>query len=403
MTEGVERSVARLPDGARALVACSGGADSVALAVAVARAGRPSAIGHVDHGLRPESAEEAGKVAALAGRLGVPFFLERIEGLQTSGPGLEAAAREGRYAALARLAVQAGAQVVLTAHTRRDQAETLLLRLFRGAGPGALSGIRRRRELAPGIELQRPLLDVPREETEKFCRENGFDFVQDPHNTDPARMRARLRALWPQLLALNPRIEEALAGAADLLAEENDLLDSLPPGLHPALQRRELLRQANAAGVHPERPHLEELLRLLEKGGGSLDLPGGRATVVFAAPLAIAAPGRYSWSCREVEISGEELTATAPFPWTLRTCRPGDRLGDEKLSDRWGAFPRALRPRLAVIEDASGRVFWAEGLGGPPGIRISPEMKPSAGRLTHERQSRVRSATMSGTPDEETR
>src|SRR6266851_1490611 len=217
-----------IPCGETLLVACSGGADSVALAAAVARTdGVRGAVGHVDHGLRPESAQEAGKVGALAERLGLPFFLERIEGLRIRGPGLEAAAREARYAALGRLAQRAGARFVATAHTRRDQAETLLLRLARGAGPGALAGVRRKRALAPGIELVRPFLDVPREATEAYCRAHGLEFVTDPHNSDPARARARLRAAWPALLELNPRLEEALAGAAAVLADEDELLSGL--------------------------------------------------------------------------------------------------------------------------------------------------------------------------------
>ena len=264
----------------RVMVACSGGADSVALAATVARhGGVTSVIGHVDHGLRPESSGEAVQVRALADRLGVPFFVERLEGLTTRASGLEAAARQGRYAALARLAKQAGATAVATAHTRRDQAETLLLRLIRGAGPGALAGVRRRRPLADGIDLIRPFLDVSRADTEAFCSAEGLAYVDDPHNSDPARTRARLRALWPQLLELNPRLEEALAGAADLLAEENDLLESLPPSSHPALQRRAILKSAVDAGVHPERGHLKALMDLLAKGRGSIDLPGGWAEV----------------------------------------------------------------------------------------------------------------------------
>src|SRR5437867_462600 len=104
------------------MVACSGGADSVALAAAVTRHGGVTvALGHVDHGLRPESAREAEQVRVLADRLGARFYLERLEDLQIRGPGLEAAARQGRYGALARLARQASVTSVATAHTRRDQ------------------------------------------------------------------------------------------------------------------------------------------------------------------------------------------------------------------------------------------------------------------------------------------
>src|SRR5262249_38520627 len=224
LAESVELAVhGGLPSDAAVLVACSGGADSVALAAATARAPARCAIGHVDHGLRPESAREAEQVRELARQLGVQFFLQKLSNLDVRKDGLEAAARTARYAALADLARTAGKTLVATAHTRRDQAETLLLRLIRGAGAGALAGIRRRRLLALGIDLGRPLPDLPRAATEAYCVARGLRWVDDPHNADPARARARLRALWPELLELNPRLEEALAAAAATFAEEDVL------------------------------------------------------------------------------------------------------------------------------------------------------------------------------------
>jgi len=406
-----------IPSRESVLVACSGGADSVALAHAA-----HCAVGHVDHGLRPESRAEAEKVQALARQFGVPFFLERIVGLRVRGPGLEAAAREARYAALARLAAKAGATLVATAHTRRDQAETLLLRLARGAGPGALAGIRRKRPLAPGIDLVRPLLGVSREDTEAWCRKHGLDFVDDPHNSDPARARGQLRAVWPALLKLNPRLEEALCGAAELLAEEDELLESLSaelrPGMSAALQRRFLLREATAAGLRPERQHLDALVALAAKGEGQLDVPGGRVTFQGGQPqfgeqaleVAVGRPGRYLWRGRELIVGEGNLTVNpdkARFPWTLRAHRPGDRLGAKKVADLWTHIPRPLRPRLAVLEDAARRVFWVEGLGkGEPGslrFEMRPEMDGLAAALTSRRRLNSGSATMKAAQDEETR
>jgi tRNA(Ile)-lysidine synthase len=436
VADSVERAVASgLPTDAIVLVACSGGADSVALAGCAARARLRCAIGHVDHGLRPESAAEADRVRDLARRLGLLFYLKRIDNLKVSGPGLEAAAREARYEALAELARAACANVVATAHTRRDQAETLLLRLFRGAGPGALAGVRRRRGLAPGIEVIRPLLDVSRAATEAWCRENGLEWVDDPHNADPARARARLRALWPALLEFNPRLEEALSGAAALFAEEGELLDALAEraaSLHPALQRRALLAAANEQGLRPEREHLDAILRLLERGEGATDLPGGRAVVKFeprGAPqpspgeVAIPAPGRYQWASRvlDVEASGgpgiEVDVSKAPFPWTLRSRLPGDRFRPaagrtKKVADLWidARIPKEQRAQLAVLADAHGRIFWVEGLrpgpacgSGGVSFRLSPEMKPSDGPLPSRRRHESRSATMGPRPDEEQR
>jgi tRNA(Ile)-lysidine synthase len=434
LTESVEQVVAKgLPADAPVLIACSGGADSVALAVSAVRVGVRCTIGHVDHGLRPDSAADAESVRELARRICTPFCVAQIEPLDLRQEGLEAAARAARYAALTRLARSAGALVVATAHTRRDQAETVLLRLIRGAGPGAVAGVRRRRALAPGIDLLRPLLDVSRADTEAYCRARGHDFLQDPHNVDPARTRARLRALWPRLLELNPRLEEALAGYADIAAEEDALLNALAePGahLHPALQRRKILLDAGAAGARPERKHLEALLALVERGEGALDVPGGRAVVRFEPPssaeggeVAVPAPGRYPWRSRVLEVfsrPGEGVAVDvrrAPFPWTLRRRRPGDRLTpaggrSRKVADllQGAGIPPEQRGELAVLADALGRVFWVEGVppsdacgDGPVGFRIRPEMKPLDGPLPSKRRHESRSATMDPRSDEEPR
>lgn len=456
LADSVATAVAEglLPRRAPLLVACSGGADSVALAAAAAQnADLQVALGHVDHGLRPESKGEAEQVRELARRLGVPFYLERLANLDIHGRGLEAAAREGRYPALARLALQAGARTVATAHTRRDQAETLLLRLVRGAGPGALAAVRRRRALGAGIDLVRPLLQVSRSDTEAFCRDQGLPFTSDPHNDDPRRTRARLRKLWPLLLELNPRLEEALAGTAESLAEEDAFLMSLLPcelGL-PALRalaapllRRALLRAAAEAGLRPERHHLAGLQKLVGRERGCLDLPGGRAEIrrgalrflptegrprkpeASPAELAIPGPGRYAFGPRELAVSagpGDGLNVDltrAPFPWTLRGHRPGDRFRPaggrtRKISDLWidAAIPREERAGLALIADAQGRIFWVEkvregdacrgAMSHIASVRFGPEMKLSAGPLALKRRPESRSATMDPRPDEEPR
>jgi tRNA(Ile)-lysidine synthase len=436
LADSVETAVhTGLPVDVPVLVACSGGADSVALAAAAAQVGARCAIGHVDHGLRPSSGVEAERVRELARTLGVPFFLHQINGLNVRDGGLEAAARTARYAALEQLARTAETPAVATAHTRRDQAETILLRLVRGAGPGALSGIRRRRPLAAGIELVRPLLDVSRAATEAYCAARGLTWVDDPHNTDPARTRARLRALWPALLALNPRLEEALAGASATFAEEDELLNALAQAgahLHPALRRRALVGAAAERGAHPERRHLQAIVRLLERGEGAVDVPGGRAVVTFEprrsppdrpGEVAVPAPGRYQWGSRALEVeaapgSGVDVDVTqAPFPWTLRGQRPGDRFRpaggrSKKVADLWidARIPRERRSSLGLLTDANGRVFWVEGLrpGAPCGrgvhsFQLRPEMKPSDGPLPSRRRHESRSATMRPRPDEESR
>jgi tRNA(Ile)-lysidine synthase len=401
-----------LPRGASLLVACSGGPDSVALTAALAtcagQLGIRIAVGHVDHALRSESAADAGQVRDLAARFGLPFHLRRLEALDVSGLGLEGAAREARYAALAGLAAQASADRVATAHTRRDQAETVLLRLARGAGAGALAGVRRRRALTGGITLVRPLLGVTREATEAYCRARGLPTIDDVHNADPRRARARLRALMPALAdALNPRLEEALAGAARIAAEEDALLDRLArealaaastadgfavdrlAAVEPALLRRALLIAAQGA-ARPERGHLEQLSAFLASGrAGRLDVPGGRAVVERRAlrfeanapplltpvDLEVPGPGVYPWAGRALHVGEGTQRADlrlAPFPWTLRKRVPGDRFRvagrpEKKLGDVWQAegIPASRRDRIPLLADARGRVFWVEGL--PPG------------------------------------
>jgi tRNA(Ile)-lysidine synthase len=405
----VERAIIAAADlfsrGASVLVACSGGADSVALAAGLARCagalGVHVAVGHVDHALRADSARDAERVRSIARRLDLPFHVVRLESLDTSRLGLEAAAREERYRALASLARAAGADLVATAHTRRDQAETVLLRLARGGGPGALAAIRRVRPLDDRVLLVRPLLDVPREATEAYCAARGLPFLADPHNADPRRARTRVRELFPVLAdALNPRLEEALAGAARLAGDEDDLLDAqarsaleaarTPDGfrtaalaaLPKALARRALLLAAQAH-ARPERRHLEAVLAALGRDF-QLDVPGGRAVIAggllrFDAKNAsstehveVIGPGRYVWCGRVLQVGEGALCVDldrAPLPWTLRHRCAGDRLEQPsgrapKIADLWSAarIPGARRSTLAVLADARGRVFWAEGV-----------------------------------------
>jgi tRNA(Ile)-lysidine synthase len=476
--------------GARILVACSGGADSVALssALAVRAAGsgaRFVALGHVDHGLRARSADEAEGVRALAERLSLPFFLSRLTGLagKLSEMGLEAAAREARYAALVALCGEAGTELIATAHTRSDQAETLLLRLARGAGPGALSGVRRVRSIGQ-VRVVRPLLGVPRAATERYCERHALPFTRDPHNLDPRRARTRIREELPRLAALlNPRLEEALAGAAALLADEDELLSSLAAqqldaarvaggfaaaalrALPPALLRRCLLAAAAEAGLRPERTHLERIGALLRKGSGAVDLPLGRAAVESSVlrfaeaskgareaaaealrEVAVPGPGRYCWGGAMLEVtqtgadgegeaSGAALPddaqdalrvdgARAPFPWLLRSPRPGDRFRpgggrEKKVSDLLidARVPRSLRSSLALLEDARGQLFFVEGLrpgevarGAPrPGISVrvwrkGRELDPFKNGLTPvKRAGSPRASMHSHRPDEEQR
>ncbi|MEV4411630.1 tRNA lysidine(34) synthetase TilS [Catellatospora sp. NPDC049609] len=213
------------------LVACSGGADSLALAAGTAfvapRSGWRAGLVTVDHGLQEGSAQRAGQVAGWAREQGFdPVEVATVEVGARGGP--EAAARDARYAALAAAARRHGAATVLLGHTRDDQAETVLLALARGAGPRGLAGMPVHREHL-GVRFTRPLLDVPRGACRLACAALGLSPWDDPHNTDPSYARARVRAdLLPALVeALGEGVVANLSRTAGLLAQDAACLDEL--------------------------------------------------------------------------------------------------------------------------------------------------------------------------------
>lgn len=202
-------------------LAVSGGPDSLALLV-LAHAALPGRIAAatVDHGLRPEAAEESAMVAALCARLGVPHAALAVK----VDPGnIQAEARTARYAALADWMEREGLAALLTAHHADDQAETLLLRLGRGSGVGGLSGVRAK-STVPGtrLPLLRPLLGWRRSDLAEVVAAAGIGAVQDPSNTDDRFDRARLRKAMAGADWLDV---PALAASAAHLADADAALD----------------------------------------------------------------------------------------------------------------------------------------------------------------------------------
>jgi tRNA(Ile)-lysidine synthase len=194
----VRRTGLLLP-GARVLVACSGGADSVALTLLVARSARrlrlaAVVVAHLDHGLRADSRADAAFVEALAKRLELPVVSERHAVRRARGESPEAAARRIRYAFLERAAKSVRADVVVTAHHMDDQAETVLLRMLRGTGPRGLAAIRPTRTLRRGsnIALVRPLLPFRRDRLREWLRRWSETWREDPTN-ESGNVRSRLR------------------------------------------------------------------------------------------------------------------------------------------------------------------------------------------------------------------
>jgi tRNA(Ile)-lysidine synthase len=295
----VRRALAGLDPGDLVLVACSGGADSLALAAAAAfeapRSGLRGGAVTVDHGLQPGSAERAAEVARVLGELGLlPVEVVPVQVGTAGGP--EAAARSARYAALDACAERLGAVAVLLGHTLDDQAETVLLGLARGSGARSLAGM-------PPVSgrYRRPLLDLDRRVTRAACTAAGLGPWDDPHNADPAYTRTRVRhdALPALERALGSGVPEALARTARLLRADADALDTWadqvvgectdPDGsldadrlaaLPDAVRRRVLHRAAIAAGSPRgtlAAVHVEALDALVTgwRGQGPLQLPGG--------------------------------------------------------------------------------------------------------------------------------
>jgi len=224
----VRACLADLSAGQLVLVACSGGADSLALAAAAAfaapRLGLRAGGVTVDHGLQAGSAERAAKVAARLGELGLDPVRSTAVAVPAGASGPEAAARVARYGALDAAAREYGAAAILLGHTLDDQAETVLLGLARGSGGRSLAGMPARRGC-----YRRPLLAVRRAATAAACAELGLEPWQDPHNCDFrfARARVRHQALPALEAALGPGVAEALARTAGQLRADAECLDGL--------------------------------------------------------------------------------------------------------------------------------------------------------------------------------
>ena len=224
----IESAFAPIADESALLIAVSGGPDSLAL-LHIARewASRHPRVAlfaaTVDHGLRPESGEEALIAARLCADLGVEHAILRWDGPKPKTR-LQERAREARYALLFAEAHRRGARAVLTAHHADDQAETILFRLARGSGVAGLAGMGAVTKLH-GVALVRPLLDVPKPTLISYCRKHGLASIDDPSNHDDKFARARLRKLMP-LLAAEGLDAAALSRLARRMRRADDALQS---------------------------------------------------------------------------------------------------------------------------------------------------------------------------------
>jgi tRNA(Ile)-lysidine synthase len=297
---GAVRPYFRADWGDRQLVACSGGADSLALLAACVFEAHKEAcriIGVVvDHGLQAGSEDHTARVVAQMAAVGADETASIRVTVDPGPAGIEAGAREARYAALGQLAQHFDASLVLLGHTLDDQAESVLLGLTRGSGGRSLQGMRRY-FVDGGVGFARPLLDLTRAQTEDACRADGISWWDDPQNADPRFTRSRVRhTVMPMLeRELGPGVAQALARTADQLREDTGLLDALADAAHDGARieggvdldriddaadaiRSRVVRaaaiEAGAIASELTRDHVRALLGLLGTRGKVVQLPG---------------------------------------------------------------------------------------------------------------------------------
>lgn len=384
-----------LGTGDRLVVGLSGGVDSQTLTHSLAQLrargdGPELRLVHVDHRLRPGSANDARAVERIAHKLSLPLDVIPVDvdaWLAAHGQGPEAAARAARYAALARVANAWGTGWVAVGHNLDDQVETVILRLARGASPDGLAGMRatasRIVPLEPGgaaqatIRLLRPLLSVRRREIEAYAAEQHLVPVVDESNADPRFRRNAIRhRLIPVLEQIVPGATTSIARNADLLADDAELLSALAGAAFescsrqlgsairldrdvlrdqpPALQRRIVLLAVRAVpvGIELTRERVEALRSAVLGGtvGSRIEVGRGVAGLVDYDAVLIGpedllelelrryhglpelAPGTTIAIKRSMTVSaGAGWAIEINWPgrvlgWTLRTRIPGDRL-----------------------------------------------------------------------------
>ncbi len=292
----------------RLIVAVSGGPDSTAMLLALARIAPTLnltlTVAHYDHMLRDTADHAADRdfVEALATTLGLDFTSARGDvpaRVRKHKESTEDAARKMRYDFLGAESTRSSATAVAVGHTADDRAETVLLHLIRGAGLDGLAAMPARSPwpFGAGPDIARPLLGLTRAETERYCRESTIDPRIDHTNALPAATRNRVRhQLLPLMRDFNPRIERALIRLAETAARDTGYLDLAADAeyrrlarhdadtvtfdraelvaLHPAIAARLLRRAAVQLGGSPESDRIDELLSVLPQGRTVIDLPG---------------------------------------------------------------------------------------------------------------------------------
>ncbi len=421
-----------LSTGSTVVVAVSGGADSVALVdflVSRAELHLRLVVAHLNHCLRGgESDGDEAFVISLAASYGIPCELRRVdvrELARTARQSLEDAGRSARYAFLDEVADSYGAHAVALAHHADDQAETVLMRLLRGSGGRGLASMSPRSRNGRYV---RPFLCVTRREIEAYLQRRRLSYRHDRSNDDTGYLRNSIRhELLPFLQRYNPEIAARLADTAAILAADEDLLDASTddsfvrcgafdkdgavlavrgvrcelPGMRMRLYRRALQRvNPGLAGISHRHLDAVDGLVLSEAPNAELHLPGGcrvvrsydglafrRQPAHAPAPFAVEIPGPGEYPLP----NGASLVVTCadsipdlpedgarralfdldavPFPWLVRSFRPGDRLhpagmsGTKKVKELFmeRRVPRTERGRIPLLFQGD-RLLWVCGL-----------------------------------------
>ncbi|HAA75153.1 TPA: tRNA lysidine(34) synthetase TilS [Candidatus Latescibacteria bacterium] len=435
------------------LVAVSGGLDSVSLLAALRslaeRRDLRLHVAHLDHGIRGSaSAGDAAFVLELADRYDLPCHSEAVDTPRLAAKSkrsLEEAARDARKAFLSRVADDIGADRIATAHHLDDQAETVLLRLFRGSGTTGLAGIR---PISEDGRVIRPFLNVSRQEIRAYAAARALEWREDATNTDSTYHRNRIRNVVMPLLteAFDPRVPEAVYRAAQVLQADDDALDQITLdasktvicarserkialdgpaffGYHVAVQRRLIRHCLGRVGHDPRRVTfglIDRLLTRFKRGPGfvqvTTDLTAsntgrlillGAEAPVFEEPIGL---GPNQIDAIDAKLSVDDVlrpefptrfSAIPPFEvWfdreilpknlVMRTVRPGDRIrpfgstGSRKVHDVLidRKVPRLIRDEVPVLADRD-EVHWIVGIRAGESSRV-PESAQGAARFTFE-------------------
>lgn len=299
----------------------------------------------IDHGLQPDGRDGSELVLGWARERGVACVKRAVTVAQQAS--LEAAARDARYAAFEAIADELGLASIWLAHTARDQAETVLMRIVRGTGPAGIAGIPEQRG-----RFVRPLLHTPRDVIDAYVAARRLPVWDDPMNRDRSLFRVRVRELvMPMLRAENPAVEDALCRLAASAREWTDAIDAqaAPHAQFPiAVHKRALAIALERAGVGFDAGHLDAIEALSRTGAG-VDLPGGRIERVYDRLVLVRPRG-------DVE---------------LRVWQAGDRMRpsrlngrSRKLSDLFidAKVPRELR-KVARVLVRDGEIVWADHIG----------------------------------------